>query len=112
MANLSCSVKVVGKVLPYSFENESTGEVVGLVHLQVPGAIVSADVPPDEAKKMTPGDVWEFVGLCVVRAGKGRIHINELQAARCVEKRNTGAGVVFHHAPEPDSAPSRSAKAG
>jgi len=68
-------VEVTGEIVPFSFANESTGEQVGLVHIRVPGDVVSVSVDPELAGRMREGEVWRVRGLGSVSKKKGQLRI-------------------------------------
>lgn len=90
--NLGIKVEVVGQIIPYSFANEETGELIGLVHLRVPGDVVSVNVDPDIAKKMREGETWRVRGTGVVRKKSGKLVISPAESLERVGVAANAAG--------------------
>lgn len=74
-SELGIFVRVTGDIIPYAFANDQTGEEIGLVHLRVPGDVVSVNVEPSVARRMQEGERWTVEGLAIVRKKKGALHI-------------------------------------
>lgn len=86
------SVTVVGEIVPYSFADKESGELLGLVHLRVPGDVVSVDVDPSVADRMREGETWRVTGGAIVRKAKGRIHINRPESLKRLSAARAAGG--------------------
>lgn len=89
---LGVKVTVTGVIVPYAFTNEESGEEIGLVHLRVPGDIVSVSVDPDMARKMREGETWTVIGTGVVSKKKGRLSISPAESMKRVAVPNAASG--------------------
>lgn len=88
-------VIVTGEIVPYAFANEQTGEEIGLVHLRVPGDIVSVNVEPHIARRMKEGERWTVEGLALVRKKKATLHIATPFKMKRVTLTRSNAGPVI-----------------
>lgn len=93
--DLGIVVKVTGDIIPYAFANDQTGEEVGLVHLRVPGDIVSVNVDPDVARRMKEGERWTVEGLAIVRKKKATLHIATPFSLKRVSSSRAAGGPVI-----------------
>lgn len=99
--DLALKVEVTGVIVPYAFTNSDTGEEVGLVHLRVPGDVVSVNVDPAIANRMREGETWQVSGIAIVRKKKATLHISEPHSFKRLAQSSAAAGPTFDFGDKP-----------